>query len=315
MKKALFIICFLASMVYGLKRGATSNFKYIIDTGVQSIYVLQDRTGSYDLSFQLVFNFFNSQAEDKHKYGECYDYRNMGEVIVDGQKTKCTKNGKDIECFKEDKFGNNVKVFEIISTQYNKDKPQDSSYCLKAQNECIALTKVLELKSMFVKNYDIKLTQDEEDLIRNKDVCYTGPYGVLDSYRKSSLNSSGHMIGHTNIYFSSPDIAIEDSLRYMNTTGNAEGEYRDVKMIKDGKEKDIQDFFTVDKESLERLLDEKGVIDLSCGRSCFVWNMYIFNGRMYVDQRNDDPKVVPYRFIGDILSEEGRKYMKNQYSY
>lgn len=315
MKKALFIICFLASMVYGLERGATSNFKYIIDTGVQSIYVLQDRTGSYDLSFQLVFNFFNSQAEDKHKYGECYDYRNMGEVIVDGQKTKCTKNGKDIECFKEDKFGNNVKVFEIISTQYNKDKPQDSSYCLKAQNECIALTKVLELKSMFVKNYDIKLTQDEEDLIRNKDVCYTGPYGVLDSYRKSSLNSSGHMIGHTNIYFSSPDIAIEDSLRYMNTTGNAEGEYRDVKMIKDGKEKDIQDFFTVDKESLERLLDEKGVIDLSCGRSCFVWNMYIFNGRMYVDQRNDDPKVVPYRFIGDILSEEGRKYMKNQYSY
>ena len=96
---------------------------------------------------------------------------------------------------------------------------------------------------MFVKNYDIKLTPDEEDLIRNMDVCYTGPYGVLDSYRKSSLNSSEHMIGHTNIYFSSPDIAIEDSLRYENTTGNAEGDYRDVKMIKDGKEKDIQRLF------------------------------------------------------------------------
>ena len=163
---------------------------------------------------------------------------------------------------------------------------------------------------MFVKNYDIKLTPDEEDRIRNMDVCYTGPYGVLDSYRKSSLNSSGHMIGHTNIYFSSPDIAIEDSLRYMNTTGNAEGEYRDVKMIKDGKEKDIQDFFTVDKESLERLLGEKGVIDLSCGMSCLVQSMYIFNGKMYVDQRYDDLKVVPYRFIRDILSEEGSKYIK-----
>lgn len=314
MKKALFIICFLASMVYGLERGATSNFKYIIDTGVQSIYVLQDRTGGYDLSFQLVFNFFNSQAEDKHKYGECYDYRNMGEIIVDGQKTECTKTGKDIGCFKKDKFGNNVKVLEIISTQYNKDKPQDSSYCLKAENKCIALTKVLELKSIFVKNYDIKLTPDEERDIRNKDVCYTGPYGSLDSYRKSSLNSDGHMIGHTNIYFSSPDIAIEDSLRYLNTTGNAEGNYRDVKMIKDGKEKDIQDFFTVDKKELEALLDEKGVIDLTCGISCLVQNnMYILNGKMYVDQRYDDPKVVPYRFIGDILSEEGRKYIKYNY--
>ena len=300
-------------MVYGLERGATSNFKYIIDTGVQSTYVLQNRTGSYDLSFQLVFNFFDSQRNDKDNFGECYDYRNMGEVIVDGQKTECTKTGKDIGCFKKDKFGNNVKVLEIISTQYNKDKPQDSSYCLKAENECIALTKVLELKSIFVKNYDIKLTPDEEDRIRNKDVCYTGPYGSLDSYRKSSLNSDGHIIGHTNIYFSSPDIAIEDSLRYMNTTGNAEGDYRYVKMIKDGKEKDIQDFFTVDKESLERLLGEKGVIDLSCGRSCFVQNMYIFNGKMYVEQRYGDPKVVPYRFIEDILSKEGSKYIKRYY--
>ena len=313
MKKALFVVCFLASMVYGLERGATSNFKYIIDTGVQSTYVLQNRTGSYDLSFQLVFNFFDSQRNDKDNFGECYDYRNMGEVIVDGQKTECTKTGKDIGCFKKDKFGNNVKVLEIISTQYNKDKPQDSSYCLKAENECIALTKVLELKSIFVKNYDIKLTPDEEDRIRNKDVCYTGPYGSLDSYRKSSLNSDGHIIGHTNIYFSSPDIAIEDSLRYMNTTGNAEGDYRYVKMIKDGKEKDIQDFFTVDKESLERLLGEKGVIDLSCGMSCLVQSMYIFNGKMYVDQRYDDLKVVPYRFIRDILSEEGSKYIKRYY--
>ena len=309
MKKALFIVCFLASIVYGLERGATSNFKYIIDTGVQSIYVLQNRTGGYDLSLQLVFNFFDSQRNDKDNFGECYDYRNMGEVIVDGQKTECTKKGKDIECFKKDKFGNYVKVFEIISTQYNKDKTQDSSYCVKTQNECLPLTKVLELKSIFVKNYDIKLTQDEEELIRNKDVCYTGPYGSLDSYRKSSLNSSGHMIGHTNIYFSSPDIAIEDSLRYMNTTGNAEGDYREVRMIKDGKEKDIQDFFTVDKESLERLLDEKGIIDLMVGVGCLSMNMYIFNGKMYVHQRCDDLKVVPYRFIEDILSEEGRKYI------
>lgn len=313
MKKALFIICFLASMVYGLERGATSNFKYIIDTGVQSIYVLQDRTGGYDLSFQLVFNFFNSQAEDEHKYG-CYDYRNMGEVIMDGQKTKCTKNGKDIECFKEDKLGNNVKVFEIISTQYNKDKPQDSSYCVKTQNECLPLTKVFELKSIFVKNYDIKLTPDEEGDISSMDVCYTGPYGSLVSYRKSSLNSNG-MIGYTNIYFSSPDIVIEDSLSYMNTTGSAEGEYREVKMIKDGKEKDIQDFFAVDKKELEALLDEKGIIDLMVGVNCMSVNMYVFNGRMYVHQRCDDLKVVPYRFIGDILSEEGRKYMKNQYNY
>ena len=313
MKKALFIVCFLVSMVYGLERGATSNFKYIIDTGVQSIYMLQDRTGGYDLSLQLVFNFFDSQRNDKDNFGECYDYRNMGEIIVDGQKTACTKTGKDIGCFKKDKFGNNVKVFEIISTQYNKDKPQDSSYCLKAQNECMALTKVLELKSIFVKNYDIKLTQDEEELIRNKDVCYTGPYGSLDSYRKSSLNSSEHMIGHTNFYFSSPDIAIEDSLSYMNTTGNSEGEYRKVKMIKDGKEKDIQDFFTVDKESLERLLDEKGIIYLGAGSICLSWNMYIFDGKMYVHQRCDDQKVVPYRFIEDILSEEGRKYIKRYY--
>ena len=127
MKKALFVVCFLASMVYGLERGATSNFKYIIDTGVQSIYVLNG-----NLSFQLVFNFFDSQRNEKDDFGGCYDYRNMGEVIVDGQKTECTKTGKDIGCFKKDKFGNNVKVFEIISTQYNKDKPQDSSYCLKA---------------------------------------------------------------------------------------------------------------------------------------------------------------------------------------
>lgn len=48
MKKALFVVCFLASMVYGLERGATSNFKYIIDTGVQSIYVLQNRTDGYE---------------------------------------------------------------------------------------------------------------------------------------------------------------------------------------------------------------------------------------------------------------------------
>ena len=305
MKKALFIVCFLVSMVYGLERGATSNFKYIIDTGVQSIYVLNG-----NLSFQLVFNFFDSQRNEKDDFGGCYDYRNMGEVIVDGQKAECTKNGKDIECFKKDGSGNKVKALVITPIQYNKDKPQDSSYCVKTQNECLPLTKVFELKSMFVKNYDIKLTPDEEDRIRNIDVCYTGPYGVLDSYRKSSLNSSGHMIGHTNIYFSSPDIAIEDSLRYENTTGNAEGEYRDVKMIKDGKEKDIQDFFTVDKESLERLLGEKGVIDLSCGMSCLVQSMYIFNGKMYVDQRYDDLKVVPYRFIRDILSEEGSKYIK-----
>ena len=57
MKKALFVVCFLASMVYGLERGATSNFKYIIDTGVQSIYVLQNRIDGYDLSFQQYFCF------------------------------------------------------------------------------------------------------------------------------------------------------------------------------------------------------------------------------------------------------------------
>ena len=304
MKKALFIVCFLASMVYGLERGATSNFKYIIDTGVQSIYVLNG-----NLSFQLVFNFFDSQRNEKDDFEGCYDYRNMGEVIVDGQKAECAKNGKDIECFKKDGSGNKVKALVITPIQYNKDKPQDSSYCVKTQNECLPLTKVLELKSMFVKNYDIKLTPDEEGDIRNMDVCYTGPYGVLDSYRKSSLNSNGHMIGHTNIYFSSPDIAIEDSLRYMNTTGNAEGEYRDVKMIKDGKEKNIQDFFTVDKESLERLLGEKGIIDISCGMSCLVQSMYIFNGKMYVDQGYDGLKVVPYNLIEGILSDEGRKYI------
>ena len=304
MKKALFIVCFFASMVYGLERGATSNFKYIIDTGVQSIYVLNG-----NLSFQLVFNFFDSQRNEKDDFEGCYDYRNMGEVIVDGQKAECAKNGKDIECFKKDGSGNKVKALVITPIQYNKDKPQDSSYCVKTQNECLPLTKVLELKSMFVKNYDIKLTPDEEDLIRNMDVCYTGPYGVLDSYRKSSLNSSEHMIGHTNIYFSSPDIAIEDTLRYENTTGSAQGEYRDVKMIKDGKEKDIQDFFTVDKESLERLLGEKGIIDITCGMSCLVQSMYIFNGKMYVDQGYDDLKVVPYNLIEGILSDEGRKYI------
>ena len=304
MKKALFVVCFLASMVYGLERGASSNFKYIIDTGVQSIYVLNG-----NLSFQLVFNFFDSQRNEKDDFEGCYDYRNMGEVIVDGQKAECAKNGKDIECFKKDGSGNKVKALVITPIQYNKDKPQDSSYCVKTQNECLPLTKVFELESMFVKNYDIKLTPDEEGDIRNMDVCYTGPYGVLDSYRKSSLNSNGHMIGHTNIYFSSPDIAIEDSLRYMNTTGNAEGEYRDVKMIKDGKEKNIQDFFTVDKESLERLLGEKGIIDISCGMSCLVQSMYIFNGKMYVDQGYDGLKVVPYNLIEGILSDEGRKYI------
>ena len=308
MKKALFIVCFLASMVYGLERGATSNFKYIIDTGVQSIYVLNG-----NLSFQLVFNFFDSQRNEKDDFGGCYDYRNMGEVIVDGQKAECTKNGKDIECFKKDGSGNKVKALVITPIQYNKDKPQDSSYCVKTQNECLPLTKVFELKSMFVKNYDIKLTQDEEGDISSMDVCYTGPYGVLDSYRKSSLNSSEHMIGHTNIYFSSPDIAIEDTLRYENTTGNAEGDYRDVKMIKDGKEKDIQDFFTVDKKSLERLLDEKGIIDLMVGVGCLSMNMYIFNGKMYVDQRCYDLKVVPYNLIDGILSDEGRKYIKRYY--
>ena len=308
MKKALFIVCFLASMVYGLERGATSNFKYIIDTGVQSIYVLNG-----NLSFQLVFNFFDSQRNEKDDFEGCYDYRNMGEVIVDGQKAECAKNGKDIECFKKDGSGNKVKALVITPIQYNKDKPQDSSYCVKTQNECLPLTKVFELESMFVKNYDIKLTPDEEGDIRNMDVCYTGPYGVLDSYRKSSLNSSEHMIGHTNIYFSSPDIAIEDSLRYMNTTGNAEGDYREVRMIKDGKEKDIQDFFTVDKKELEELLDEKGIVDLMVGVGCLSMNMYIFNGKMYVDQRCDDLKMVPYRFIEDILSEEGRKYIKRYY--
>ncbi len=45
-------------MVYGLERGATSNFKYIIDTGVQSTYVLQNRTGGYDLSFQQYYCLF-----------------------------------------------------------------------------------------------------------------------------------------------------------------------------------------------------------------------------------------------------------------
>ena len=44
-------------MVYGLERGVTSNFKYIIDTGVQSTYVRQNRTGGYDLSFQQYYCF------------------------------------------------------------------------------------------------------------------------------------------------------------------------------------------------------------------------------------------------------------------
>ena len=71
MKKVLFVICFLASMVYGLERGATSNFKYIIDTGVQSIYVLQDRTGSHDLSFQQYYCFFWKTN------------KNIGRILVD----------------------------------------------------------------------------------------------------------------------------------------------------------------------------------------------------------------------------------------
>ena len=43
-------------------------------------------------------------------------------------------------------------------------------------------------------------------------------------------------------------------------------------------------------------------------------NMYIFNGKMYVDQRCYDLKVVPYNLIEGILSDEGRKYI-NQYNY
>ena len=71
MKKALFIVCFLASMVYGLERGATSNFKYTIDTGVQSTYVLQNRTGGYDLSFQQYYCFFWKTN------------KNIGRILVD----------------------------------------------------------------------------------------------------------------------------------------------------------------------------------------------------------------------------------------
>lgn len=67
MKKALFIICFLASMVYGLERGATSNFKYIIDTGVQSIYVLNG-----NLSFQQYFCFVFWKTN-----------KNIGRILVD----------------------------------------------------------------------------------------------------------------------------------------------------------------------------------------------------------------------------------------
>jgi len=91
--------------------------------------------------------------------------------------------------------------------------------------------------------------------------------------------------------------------------GDGKGVAKDVKMIKDGKEKDIQDFFTVDKESLERLLGQKGIIDTTCGMSCLVQSMYIFNGKMYVDQGYNDLKVVPYNLIEDILSDEGRKYI------
>ena len=41
------------------------------------------------------------------------------------------QNGKDIECFKKDGSGNKVKALVITPIQYNKDKPQDSSYCVK----------------------------------------------------------------------------------------------------------------------------------------------------------------------------------------
>ena len=58
-------------MVYGLERGATSNFKYIIDTGVQSIYVLQNRTDGYDLSFQQYYCFFWKTN------------KNIGRILVD----------------------------------------------------------------------------------------------------------------------------------------------------------------------------------------------------------------------------------------
>ena len=58
-------------MVYGLERGATSNFKYIIDTGVQSIYVLQNRTDGYDLSFQQYYCFFWKTN------------KNIGKILVD----------------------------------------------------------------------------------------------------------------------------------------------------------------------------------------------------------------------------------------
>ena len=56
-------------------------------------------------------------------------------------------------------------------------------------------------------------------------------------------------------------------------------------------------------------MGEKGVIDLSCGMSCLVQSMYIFNGKMYVNQGYDDLKVVPYNLIEGILSDEGRKYI------
>ena len=55
MKKALFVVCFLASMVYGLERGATSNFKYIIDTGVfnQSMFLTVTCRFSLFLTFLI----------------------------------------------------------------------------------------------------------------------------------------------------------------------------------------------------------------------------------------------------------------------
>ena len=59
-------------MVYGLERGATSNFKYIIDTGVQSIYVLQNRTDGYDLSFQQYYCFVFWKTN-----------KNIGRILVD----------------------------------------------------------------------------------------------------------------------------------------------------------------------------------------------------------------------------------------
>ncbi len=53
-------------MVYGLERGATSNFKYIIT------YVLQNRTGGYDLSFQQYYCFVFWKTN-----------KNIGRILVD----------------------------------------------------------------------------------------------------------------------------------------------------------------------------------------------------------------------------------------